>query len=211
MKKLLFILVMPIVAICSLAAETAEDVVRIPEVSENPDTEFAYELPWSGAKARAVVLSPVQAQYFNADHLVNFRAFEFQFKEPQMIVAARSGEVVSVEDRTVIIQHRDGSVARYSSLDRDGIVVKAGDKIPTCAPIGYTGSSQISDKQNVVTFELYHRSKNTVTTGRRANIPVLNRYIDPLFKVKKKVVRLKNGKQYKVKNHNIDLTDINNL
>ncbi len=211
MKRVLLTLALPLVAIFTLAAQGSDEVIRVPEVSENPNTEFVYELPWTGAKARVEVISPVQAQYFNADHLVNFRAFEFRFKKPQMIVAARSGEVISVEDRTVIIQHRDGSVARYSSLDRDGIVVKAGEQIPTCAPIGMSGSSLMSDNENVVTFELYHRSKNTVTTGRRGNIPVLNRYIDPLFRVKNKVKRVESGKQYKVKNHKIDLSDVNNL
>lgn len=170
------------------------------ELSENPDTDFVYRLPYSlGTKATAVKISPIEAKHLPPDNLVNFRAYEFRFKENTDICAARAGKVLLVDWPKVQIQHADGTIAEYNALERYTICVEVGDEVAAGDKIGESDHSLFSDYEEVVTFELYHRKQNTIQEGFRARIPVLNHYLEPLFKSHKGVKPLRDMKRYKAK------------
>lgn len=169
------------------------------ELSDTPDTGFVYQLPYSiGTKATAVKISHIEAQHL-PDNLVNFRAYEFRFKEHTDICAARSGKVILVDWPKVQIQHSDGTIAEYNALERYTICVEVGDEVRTGDKIGESGHSLFSDYEHVVTFELYHRMRNTNLNGVRGRVQVLNHYLDPLFKSQKGVKPLRDMKRYKAK------------
>ena len=170
------------------------------ELSDTPDKEFIYQLPYQiGTKATAVAISAVDAQHLPPDNLVDFRAFEFRFKEPTDICAVRSGKVIYAEQPKVQIQHADGTVAEYAAFAQGSIRVEVGQEVTTGEKIGQSGHSLFSDNENVVTFELYHRMKEITADGLFSTGRVKNHYLNPLFRSQKGVKPLRDMKRYKAK------------
>ncbi|MBO5902632.1 MAG: M23 family metallopeptidase [Tidjanibacter sp.] len=203
MKRLFTLLTFVLCAVFSGYAQVEPLNYIEAELSENPDTDFIYRLPYQlGTKATAVKISHIEAKHLPPDNLVNFRAYEFRFKENTDICAARSGKVLLVDWPKVQIQHSDGTVAEYNALEQHTICVAVGDEVNIGDKIGESGYSLFSEYEDVVTFELYHRQKNSIQEGFRARIPVLNHYLEPLFKSQKGVKPLRDMKRYKAKKIN---------
>lgn len=200
MKRRLFTLITLLLSTLPLFGQV-DPMNYIPaELSDTPDVDYIYRLPYElGIKATAVRINHIEANHLPPDNLVNFRAYEFRFKEPTSIYASRSGRVLFAEWPVIRIQHADGSIAEYSFFAEGSIYVEVGDEVTTGDKLCESGKSNYSDNENVIAFELYHKMRNDARSGFRARVEVLNHYLDPLFRSQRGVKPLRDMKRYKAK------------
>lgn len=203
MKRLFSLLIVAFFGLFSAHAQVVQPNYIEAELSDTPDTDYIYQLPYSvGTKATAVSISAIEAKHLPPDNLMDFRAFEFRFKKPTDVCAVRSGKVLLAEMPKVRIQHADGTVAEYAAFAEGSICVEVGDEVTTGQKIGTSGKSLFSEAENVITFELYHRKSNTSQAPRLRGYAVLNHYLDPLFRSQRGVKPLQDMKRYKAKRVN---------
>jgi len=120
------------------------------------DKEFIYALPYKeGVKSKVRELRNLGEHYLDEEVNQSWKSFQFLFKKADTICAIRKGMVVEVVDdhlvykkgtrysnrrNKIIIQHEDGTFARYSVLKKGGMMVKVGDKVYPQTPIAIAGS-----------------------------------------------------------------------
>jgi murein DD-endopeptidase MepM/ murein hydrolase activator NlpD len=115
------------------------------------DTSYVYWLPY--AKGEKFFLA--QAANSHMSHR-NELSLDFKMKKGSKICAAREGVVIEVKKDSdkgglkdeylalgnhIIISHKDGSIAQYWHLDKDGAFVNVGDTVTKGQPIGLSGNT----------------------------------------------------------------------
>ena len=91
-----------------------------------PDLGFIYRLPIAAGKSTTVrSLTPAEAGMMR-DNIADFRMWEFAMERNEPVFAIRKGTVIHVEGYdaengqagggTIIVEHADGTQARYASL-----------------------------------------------------------------------------------------------
>lgn len=118
------------------------------------DTSYVYWLPYEEGKRFLLV----QASNSNLSHKNELSA-DFKMKVGTTICAARSGIVVAIESNSnvgglkaenisdgnfIIIQHIDGTIAKYWHLQRDGVFVRSGDEVIRGQIIAKSGNTGYS-------------------------------------------------------------------
>lgn len=121
--------------------------------SANPDTNWAYLLPYKHGTKRKVI----QGYAGKVSHS-GWQEYSLDFNLPEgtEICAAREGTVVETKDDSsiggwdesfakygnyIMILHGDGSFASYYHLKKNGCLVKPGDKVAAGQLIGYSGNT----------------------------------------------------------------------
>ena len=117
------------------------------------DEDYLYRLPYDDGARWAVV------QGFNGGYShrgLSRYAVDFAMPDGSEIVAAREGVVVDVEYRHnrggasrryahyanfIVIQHSDGTTGEYYHLQKNGVLVRPGDKVKRGQLIGLSGST----------------------------------------------------------------------
>jgi murein DD-endopeptidase MepM/ murein hydrolase activator NlpD len=104
-------------------------------------------------------------------------AYDFQMPIGSPILAARSGEVVHVEEgynngtrkpgeeNVVVIKHNDGTYGRYYHLTKEGVIVSVGEKVRQGQKIALSGDSGASAGPHLhfdVTKECYEWGCKTI-------------------------------------------------
>lgn len=127
---------------------------------EGPDVDRAvfapsqiseYILPFEPGSARLVWRT---TSHFNPGNRgVGLYAIDFEMPIGTPLIASRAGKVVAVQDRFkdgndrdleenfVMIQHADGTVARYIHLKRGGALVAMGDEVKQGQKIALSGNT----------------------------------------------------------------------
>ncbi len=118
------------------------------------DSSYIYRLPFENRKKVFLI----QAYESKMSHKGE-RALDFKLKKGTMICAARDGIVTALrkdsdkgglkpenlaDGNYITIKHRDGSVAHYWHLKKDGVIVNTGDSIQRGQPIGLSGNTGYS-------------------------------------------------------------------
>lgn len=123
-----------------------------------PDASAQYRLPY--LDGRAFVMGQAPGGKITTHNTSESQyAIDFTMPEGTLILAARSGTVIEVEDNfieggkesrlmaqanDVQILHQDGTVATYAHLMPGGVSVKPGQQVQTGDLIGYAGSTGYS-------------------------------------------------------------------
>jgi murein DD-endopeptidase MepM/ murein hydrolase activator NlpD len=160
------------------------------------DSSPVYLLPFE--KGKKVFL--IQAYESKMSHKGE-RALDFKVKKGTPVCAAREGIVIAAREDSdkgglkpenlsdgnyISIQHKDGSVAHYWHLKKDGVLVSAGDTIKAGQLIGMSGNTGYSAFPHLH-FEVvgYDSNRNYTQFATR-------------FKTKKGIKYLRPAKFYKV-------------
>lgn len=115
------------------------------------DTSYVYWLPY----AEDTKFLLIQAANSKMSHR-NELSLDFKMKKGSKICAARDGIVLEArgdsdkgglneenlhDGNYIIIRHKDGSIAKYWHLQKDGVFVQVGDTVAKGQPIGASGNT----------------------------------------------------------------------
>lgn len=115
------------------------------------DTSYVYSLPYHKG-SKYLFVQGANSKFSHKGEL----SYDFKMQMGSTICAARDGVVIATksdsdkgglkdeylsESNHVIIRHRDGSVAQYWHLKKDGVAVKTGEQVMQGQIIGYSGNT----------------------------------------------------------------------
>jgi Peptidase family M23 len=115
------------------------------------DSSYIYWLPYGNGKSYLLV----QASNSHMSHKDEL-SLDFKMKKGTQICAVRSGLVIQLRSDSdkgrlnpenindgnfIIVQHADGTIARYWHLEKDGVFVKVGDSVTKGQFIGASGNT----------------------------------------------------------------------
>ncbi|MEJ2004208.1 MAG: M23 family metallopeptidase [Cyclobacteriaceae bacterium] len=138
-------------------ADILEDysiTVRLGELNVRHDKHFRYALPSASGKAYELIQGFHGSFSHNREE--SFYALDFKMPKGDTVCAARDGLVVWSEDHheeggkdpsfynkanSVIIMHKDGTMALYNHLQKNGGLVEIGQTVKQGQPLGLSGNS----------------------------------------------------------------------
>ncbi|NOU59539.1 M23 family metallopeptidase [Marinifilum caeruleilacunae] len=179
-----------------------------PKIKEN----FVYLLPFSkGTKVKVNHMNYL-GKRFGKGAPDSWKAFQFITEKSEPVVAMRKGVVVEVKDQfvadttkdfhyndnvnEVLIEHRDGTLARYSCFKSGSICVKEGQTVHPNTKLGLTGWYSASKKRELHVFIYYLKIRMLEKLEDEENKQNAYAYIDPLFYHKGDKVNLLSGNLY---------------
>lgn len=181
----------------------------IPKAKVEP--EFVYLLPFKdNISFEARFLNNAQVEYFEKKEPKNWKSFQFMCDKADTVCCARKGMVISVVDKYaidttksysysslrnyVVIEHKDGTFAKYEGLDGKHIFVKEGDIVLPNQSLGQliqydkSGTYQL---RFTIDYLIENPSEKENTLERFSYA-----YIDPYFQTSEGIVRLASHKTY---------------
>ena len=161
-----------------------------------PDLGFIYRLPIAAGKSTTVrSLTPAEAGMMR-DNIADFRMWEFAMERNEPVFAIRKGTVIHVEGYdaengqagggTIIVEHADGTQARYASLRSGSALVAPGDTIFPDTPIALAGgfspekAGELRSGGYGVQVGLYRYASNR-NTALYPHMMAQTEFINPLF------------------------------
>jgi murein DD-endopeptidase MepM/ murein hydrolase activator NlpD len=150
MKLFCFILLFPVISF-------SQDQYSIQDLKNGKfkaGSSYIYTLPFENKK-KVFLIQAYESKMSHKDE----RALDFKVKKGTKICAAREGVVITAKKDSdkgglksenlsdgnyISIQHRDGSVAHYWHLQKDGVKVNIGDTVKTGQWIGFSGNTGYS-------------------------------------------------------------------
>lgn len=166
------------------------------------DTNFVYRLPFSLTKQAQLLDPNLFPQDFQQDNAFSF-GLTFELNPSDTIFAVRKGIVTKILEKyafsetesdplnVIFIEHDDGSVAGYTPLHKNSVMVKAGQTVFPGTPLAFPEKSY--QGKVLLNLKIY----NPVTNPTR-NIEkmILRKYYDPLFSTPAGNVHLAPGRKY---------------
>ncbi|WP_405564223.1 peptidoglycan DD-metalloendopeptidase family protein [Polaribacter sp. Asnod6-C07] len=173
------------------------------DVKSEPEETFKYILPFKkGEKVKVRNLNFLGKKFGNSAPK-NWKSWQFLTKLNDTVLAIRKGVVLSVSDEeksdntkkygyksksnSIKIEHKDGTIATYSVLKENSIMVNVGDIVYPSAPIALAGSYD-SDENSQVRLSIYYLDKKILNYdfNKRKDENLKNRthlysYINPYF------------------------------
>lgn len=177
------------------------------------DTSFIYLLPVSkGNKVKVFNHSYLYTQYFGANKPRNWKSFQFNVSEGDTVFSARKGLVVEINDgfepdtaffyssksNSILIEHEDGTLARYSVLKKGSITVKPGEMVFAHSPIAVAGTYNLSGNSQI-SFSVSYLTDDKLDNSGHTTIKTLKNYysyIDPIFHTTEGDIHLKPNQSY---------------
>jgi len=177
------------------------------------DTTFTYLLPLSkGKKALVFNQGYDYNHYFGAENPRNWKAFLFKVSEGDTVFSARKGVVVEVKDgfepdstlfysnksNSIMIEHQDGTLARYNVLKKGSIKVEPGQTVYAHTPIAIAGTYNLGTNSQVsftVCYLIEDKLDNSGHKTMKTNKNYFS-YIDPVFHTTDGDVCLKSNQTY---------------
>jgi murein DD-endopeptidase MepM/ murein hydrolase activator NlpD len=181
------------------------------------ENQFKYLLPFkSGKEVEAIDLNYLGNKYGNTEPK-NWKAIQFLTNPNDTIYASRKGVVVETknefsEDNSteysykkganhIIIEHEDGTLAKYGVLKRNSLMVKLGDKVYPSIPIAIAGTYD-KPENSQLRFEVYFLD-NEIIASRKigekqtlANQKHYYAFVNPFFHTKSNTTQLHSGEKY---------------
>jgi hypothetical protein len=172
----------------------------------------AYCLPFpAGTKVKVLKAYNIDERYLGSELPENWTAYRMLPSNPDTIVAARRGVVLSVEQsypiidslvytsrhNVITVEHPDGTQATYRGFAQDEVWVDPGDNIYPGQPLGSIRSA--SGKIGAFFFKVYYISKIDFDfKGQETlqNRKVTYSYLEPLFQHNEGAETLKDGATY---------------
>jgi murein DD-endopeptidase MepM/ murein hydrolase activator NlpD len=161
------------ISFCTQAQLTNNEIRDLKGGRVKPDTSYVYSLPF--AKGSKFLL--IQAYNSKMSHTKEL-SLDFKMKKGSKICAAREGVVIALKEDSdvgglnstylsegnyIIIRHQDGSVAMYWHLQKDGVIVNAGDSIKNGQLIGYSGNTGYTAFPHLH-FQVQDKNGNDIAT-----------------------------------------------
>ncbi len=180
----------------------------------NVDTSFVYLLPFkSNTTVEVKYLNNLGTRYFDKEEPENFRAFQIIRDIPDTICSLRKGIVVSVinnysidtthiysyssKRNSIMIEHNDGTFARYEGFDSENIFIKEGDTVLPNQPLGTL--IQYDQKGTYqLRFAIYFLTEKPIE-GENVMVKNSNKYLNPYFQTTEGIVKLKPKERYTTK------------
>jgi hypothetical protein len=180
------------------------------------DKNQTYLLPYSAGKS-------VMVQYVNHINQIldlpvppNWVSYAFITKNPDTIFSCRKGIVVDVinefqtdtfklykyqsQKNYIVVEHEDGTLARYTGLEKDKFQVKPGEKVFPGTPIGIIGRYDKTPNHFVLHISFYYldTSNKTVEAGSNNSFGIFYNYITPMFLTNYGIQTLGDNDMYQV-------------
>lgn len=154
-----------------------------------PDLGFIYRIPVADGRSTEVhALTPAQTGMMR-NNVSAFRMWKFTTDEGDPVFAIRKGEVIYVAGRdtaagkrgggTIIVEHADGTQARYNGLAEESALVAPGDTVYPDTPIASAG--QLPEGGYGAHVGLYYYATNR-NTGAYPKMIAQTVFINPVFK-----------------------------
>tara|TARA_R110000868_G_scaffold61955_1_gene187739 strand:- start:600 stop:1541 length:942 start_codon:yes stop_codon:yes gene_type:complete len=165
-----------------------------------PETDFKYILPFKDGKKITVRTLNYLGKKFGNTEPKNWASFQFLAEPNDTVYASRKGMVVKIVDEFnsdltaeynfknksnyIIIEHEDGTLARYGVLKKNSIMVKLGSKVYPLTPLAIAGSYD-KPENSQLRFSVYYldpdilelnNNKSTLKNQKHYYI-----YVNPLF------------------------------
>jgi len=174
------------------------------------DTAFVYLLPFrNNSPVEVRFLNNLGAKYFDKEEPKNWKAFQFICHKADTICSVRKGIVIRVVDNfsidttkvfsysssrnLIMIEHPDGTFARYEGFDNKNIFVKQGDIV---LPNQALGTLIQYDKSGVyqLRFAIDYLTENRSDDKEKQRSSY--DYLDPYFQTTEGVQKLALRKTY---------------
>ena len=174
---------------------------------------FVYLLPFP--EGRNFLVRETVVKNENKNETGDFKVLILSSSQPDSVLCMRKGLVVSVEDNwdadqdpmymlnpnknEILVEHEDGTLARYAGFEKNSIVVKEGDLIYPGNYIGKLVKSGEHEFSHNLFFTLYYLDAAKLDAFfvlKTIKMPYT--YIDPEFYFPEKPEKLAQGKQYTV-------------
>jgi len=185
------------------------------DIRAKPDSSFAYLLPVSRSKSISAQRLSYIGDYTGHSAPKGWAAYALMLAEGDTIYASRKGVVVSVEDdhttsnvssysfnrsvNSVVVEHEDGTYAKYSGFKEGEIFIKVGQSIIPRQPLGIIGNYNEQGAQ--LRFSIFYLED----FDKLERIGVYG-YINPNFKTKEGVVQLSSEQKYTPAYNEEDIT-----
>lgn len=173
--------------------------------------KVVYRLPYSTSKTIKVGgLYNINDRYFGGSDTENWKSFHNMMEKGDTIYAMRRGVVVEAVDKygysqnsdisfstqsnQILIEHSDGTMARYDVLDHGSFMVNVGDLVNPGDPLALAGSYD-SKKYELKYYIFYWKWADSKVPSHQ-NAKLISSYIDPVFATTEGDVRLAEGKSY---------------
>jgi len=179
------------------------------------DSTFVYLLPFkNNCSVKVWYLTNLGSKYLHQEEPKNWKAFQFICNKTDTICSARKGIVVSVVDdystdttqlvsysssrNMILIEHKDGTYARYEGFDRKKIYVKPGDLVLPNQPLGglsqydKSGTYQLRFSVDYLIEPKVDNSSDNSDKKRKIDY----NYINPYFQTTDGLLRLAQSKKY---------------
>lgn len=152
-----------------------------------PDLGFVYRLPVADGRAATVrSLTPAEAGMVR-DNVSAFLMWQFSMEENDPVFAIRKGMVIYVQgygDRThpgggsIIVEHADGTQARYDALGEESALVAPGDTVYPDTQIATAGKLPGGGYGAQVGLYYYATNRNR---GAHPHMMAQTNFINPIF------------------------------
>jgi len=175
------------------------------------DTSFVYLLPFkSNTSVEVRYLNNLNAKYFDKEEPETWKAFQFISNRPDTVCSVRKGTVVNVVDNysidtthaysfsskrnMIMIEHLDGTFARYQGLDGKNIFVKEGDEVLPNQSLGTLiqyDKNEIYQLRFAIDYLTEKPMEEDAKTGKFSY-----EYLDPYFQTTEGILKLKPRKKF---------------
>ena len=178
------------------------------EIDHKLDKDITYVLPTAKSEHVQVEhLNNLNEVYLDGDRPENWTAFLIRSERQDTIRAMRKGVVVSIVDKhdidpelrknftsdrnTVMVEHPDGSFAKYGAFEKDEIFVELGDTVYPHSKIGLTEEYNIGEYRTY--FLINYRVIEDDDNGKERFAWA---YVNPYFHTEKGRIQLMNRHSY---------------
>lgn len=184
------------------------------DINPNIDSAFVYILPFRKGKSILVTESNfIGSSYFGSDSPKNGKAYYFKGIDCDTAFAARKGLVVKVTDdfendtlsyftskqNEILIEHQDGTFARYTGFQKNGIFVETGQMVYPQTSLGIVNKNTNSEsKLGFMVYFLISSGFDLKSTQTLNNQTSNHEFITPLFYTSEGTQKLQNRTSYTV-------------
>jgi hypothetical protein len=178
--------------------------------------DIIYSLPVSSSKYFKVSSLTNLDQKFGGILPQNWVAYQFNGATGDTIFAVRKGEVVEIIDQydsgsaegefvykkdanSILVQHADGTYARYLVLEKGSVMVKKGDIVFPHSPLALFGTYDSKDNAQLRLMVFYLDVKDFTSRSNSidAKRSVFYDFINPVFEIGESNNVLFSGQKYR--------------
>lgn len=179
------------------------------------DTGFVYLLPVSKGKTVEVLHHiNLSSKYFGSVEPKNWKSFQFNVDPGDTVFSTRKGLVVEVKDgfdpenstsvsfssksNSLLIEHDDGTLAKYDVLKKGSFMVKAGQIVYPHTPLALAGTYDEKTKSQI-RFMVYYLIEENLEKPEKSGLASQKNFyafINPVFHTAEGDTRLNARQNY---------------
>jgi len=178
--------------------------------------DFKYVLPFKNEKEVQAFDMSYLGEKFGNKPPKNWKSIQFLRRLNDTVCASRKGIVVGLKNKFeadenneysykreanyIIIEHNDGTLAKYGVLKKNSMMVKIGDKVYPSSPIAIAGTYDKSENSQL-RLSVYYLDKEAVDSKKTNKQTLATKkhyygYVNPLFYTEGNITRLISREKY---------------